>query len=156
MLYKVTPAMEAPRPKKAAAAGEGVRKKRKTSVYDGDGNEVLISLMCLKCKTVKPLAQFGLRRMADGAMRNQPWCKGCRGAVVKKPVAELAAAPVLTPPKGMVAVSVPAAPSPSPLLQMVVSPVLAASQVLEVHEPLATLRDTDDEPTLGAEHSAGA
>lgn len=149
MLYKVTPAMEAPRPKKAAA-GEGPRKRRKTSVYDGDGNEVLISLMCLKCKTVKPLAQFGLRRMSDGAMRNQPWCKGCRGAAVKKaPVAEVS--PVLTPPKGMQAVGMPAAmPAVAPLLQVFEGPALIA------HEPVPHLRDQDDEPTLGAEPAAGA
>jgi hypothetical protein len=34
--------------------------------------------MCLKCRAMKPLTQFGLRKMADGAIRNQPWCRGCR------------------------------------------------------------------------------
>ena len=65
----------APRP---AAAGEK-RKRRRSSVYDADGNEVFITLMCLKCHSMRPLSQFGLRRMADGAIRNQPWCRGCRG-----------------------------------------------------------------------------
>jgi len=42
--------------------------------------------MCLKCRQIKPLAQFGLRKMADGAIRNQPWCRPCRsGAGVPKP-----------------------------------------------------------------------
>jgi hypothetical protein len=42
--------------------------------------------MCLKCRSLKPLAQFGLRKMADGAIRNQPWCRTCRsGAGTRKP-----------------------------------------------------------------------
>ena len=79
MLYKVTPALpvEAPKVKAARVPGQP-RKRRKTSIYDGDGNEVLITLMCLKCKKMKPLMQFGLRKMADGAIRNQPWCRTCR------------------------------------------------------------------------------
>jgi hypothetical protein len=60
------------------AAGEPKAKRRKTSVYDSDGNEVFITLMCLKCRRVRPLSQFGLRRMPDGAIRNQPWCRPCR------------------------------------------------------------------------------
>ena len=95
MLYKVTPMMT-PAPKKAEPREPGQpRKRRKSAIYDADGHEVLISLMCLKCKTLKPLAQFGLRKMADGAIRNQPWCRGCRsGAGTKKPKAgaEVAAA----------------------------------------------------------------
>ena len=53
-------------------------KRRRSSVYDADGNEVFITLVCLKCHRTRPLSQFGLRKMADGAIRNQPWCKGCR------------------------------------------------------------------------------
>jgi len=61
-------------------------KRRKSSVYDADGHEVLITLMCLKCHQMRPLSQFGLRRMADGSIRNQPWCRGCRsGAGAEKP-----------------------------------------------------------------------
>jgi len=68
-------AREAPKPK-----------RRKTSVYDAEGNEVFITLMCLKCHKMKPLSQFGLRKMADGAIRNQPWCRPCRsGAGAEKP-----------------------------------------------------------------------
>jgi hypothetical protein len=53
-------------------------KRRRSSVYDADGNEVFITLVCLKCRRTRPLSQFGLRRMADGAIRNQPWCRACR------------------------------------------------------------------------------
>jgi hypothetical protein len=61
-------------------------KRRRSSVYDADGNEVFITLMCLKCHKMRPLSQFGLRRMADGAIRNQPWCKTCRsGGSAEKP-----------------------------------------------------------------------
>jgi hypothetical protein len=27
---------------------------------------------------MRPLSLFGLRKMADGAIRNQPWCRTCR------------------------------------------------------------------------------
>ena len=88
MLYKVTPLMQ-PEPAKARAKDPGApRKRRATAIYDRDGSEVLISLSCLKCHKVKPLAQFGLRKMADGAIRNQPWCRPCRsGAGTHKPKA---------------------------------------------------------------------
>lgn len=88
MLYKVTPML--PSADKAAkakdpAAQKEPRKRRRSAVYDADGNEVLITMMCLKCRTVKPLTMFGLRKMADGAIRNQPWCRPCRsGATSKK------------------------------------------------------------------------
>jgi hypothetical protein len=79
------------------------RKRRATSIYDRDGNEVLISLMCLKCRTVKPLAQFGLRKMADGAIRNQPWCRSCRSGAsahkVKKGADLTAELPIETVPE---------------------------------------------------------
>ncbi len=94
MLYKVTPMMAPPAPEKAKPREPGQpRKKRKSAVFDGEGHEVLISLMCLKCRTLKPLAQFGLRKMADGAIRNQPWCRTCRsGAGTKKPKGKAAEA----------------------------------------------------------------
>ena len=90
MLYKVTPMMVPPAPEKNKEREPGQpRKRRKSAVYDADGQEVLISLMCIKCRTLKPLAQFGLRKMADGAIRNQPWCRTCRsGAGSKKKKAE--------------------------------------------------------------------
>jgi len=127
MLYKVTPMMPPP-PDKAKPREPGQaqpRKRRKSAVYDGEGHEVLISLMCIKCRTLKPLAQFGLRKMADGAIRNQPWCRTCRsGAGTKKPKAgkgETPAAPAeATPvlqvversaPKATAEVAAPAAPT---------------------------------------------
>ena len=87
MLYKVTPMMPPPASKEAKTTREPgqPRKRRKSAVYDADGHEVLISLMCIKCRSLKPLAQFGLRKMADGAIRNQPWCRTCRsGAGTRK------------------------------------------------------------------------
>ncbi len=65
--------------KKVRTQAEEKPKRRRSSVYDADGNEVFITLMCLKCHKMRPLSQFGLRKMADGAIRNQPWCRTCRG-----------------------------------------------------------------------------
>lgn len=101
MFYKVTPMMVPPEPVKREPGQP--RKRRKSAVYDAEGHEVLISLMCIKCKGLKPLAQFGLRKMADGAIRNQPWCRTCRSGAGTKKVkpAEVEAAlpgPVLVPP----------------------------------------------------------
>lgn len=90
MLYKVTPMMapaeaKKPEPKDPNAPAKEPRKRRKSAVYDADGHEVLITMMCLKCRQMKPLGMFGLRKMADGAIRNQPWCRTCRsGAGTRK------------------------------------------------------------------------
>jgi len=84
MLYKVTPALAPPARGTRAAEGTRPKKRRASAVFDADGHEVLITLMCLKCRQMKPLAQFGLRKMPDGAIRNQPWCRGCRGAATPK------------------------------------------------------------------------
>jgi hypothetical protein len=86
MLYKVTPAVR-PGARRALAPVPGdarPRRRRGSAIYDAEGNEVLITLMCLKCHHIRPLAQFGLRRMPDGAVRNQPWCRSCRGAATPK------------------------------------------------------------------------
>jgi ribosomal protein L44E len=64
----------------ASRGGAAKPKRRRSSVYDADGNEVFITLLCLKCHKMRPLSQFGLRKMADGAIRNQPWCRTCRSA----------------------------------------------------------------------------
>jgi hypothetical protein len=80
-------------------------RKRRTSVYDADGNEVFITLMCLKCHKMRPLSQFGLRKMADGAIRNQPWCRTCRSGAGARPAREESPAPAESP------IS---APSPAP------------------------------------------
>lgn len=90
MLYKVTPMLTPPEKKPAQQAKDPnapkePRKRRRSAVFDADGHEVLITMMCLKCRSMKPLAMFGLRKMADGAIRNQPWCRTCRsGASTKK------------------------------------------------------------------------
>src|SRR5262250_640321 len=93
MLYKVTPALAPPARGPRAAEGTRPKKRRASAVFDADGHEVLITLMCLKCRQIRPLAQFGLRRMPDGAVRNQPWCRSCRGAVTPKKKAPPPAAP---------------------------------------------------------------
>ncbi|HZZ83749.1 MAG TPA: hypothetical protein VFE30_04375 [Anaeromyxobacteraceae bacterium] len=83
--------------KKVRAQSEEKPKRRRSSVYDADGNEVFITLMCLKCHKMRPLSQFGLRKMADGAIRNQPWCRTCRGGAGagKKKEEAVSAAPSL-------------------------------------------------------------
>jgi hypothetical protein len=83
----ITASLEAPPARKLRDPLAPPRpKRRKSAVYDADGHEVLITLMCLKCHQMRPLAMFGLRRMADGSIRNQPWCRGCRsGAGADKP-----------------------------------------------------------------------
>jgi hypothetical protein len=78
-------ALEKPTATKRGATAPAKPKRRRSSVYDADGNEVFITLMCLKCHKMRPLAQFGLRKMADGAIRNQPWCRPCRSAAGEKP-----------------------------------------------------------------------
>ena len=86
MLYKVTPSLPAqPQAEPAEKPARQPRKRRKTALFDSDGHEVLITLMCLKCRTMKPLAQFGLRKRADGAIRNQPWCRTCRSQAGTRP-----------------------------------------------------------------------
>ena len=84
MLYKVTPALVPPARRPRTADATRPKKRRGSAVFDADGHEVLITLMCLKCRQIRPLAQFGLRKMPDGAIRNQPWCRGCRGAATPK------------------------------------------------------------------------
>jgi hypothetical protein len=69
-----------PEPARPRAPAAAKPKRRRSSIYDADGNEVFITLMCLKCHKMRPLSQFGLRKMADGAIRNQPWCRPCRSA----------------------------------------------------------------------------
>jgi len=68
----------------AAPSEEKKPRRRKSAVFDADGNEVFLTLMCLKCHKMRPLSQFGLRKMADGAIRNQPWCRTCRSGASPK------------------------------------------------------------------------
>jgi hypothetical protein len=72
--------IEGPDPKAREEKAPAKLRRRRSAVYDADGREVLITLMCLKCHKMRPLSQFGLRRMADGSIRNQPWCRTCRSS----------------------------------------------------------------------------
>jgi len=122
------------RPRDPAAPAKP--RRRRLSVYDADGNEVFITLMCLKCQKMRPLAQFGLRRMADGAIRNQPWCRTCRSSSGAEPrrrkgsaeIAEslLAAASAEAPPAGPD--PAPDAPRPRGSLASEIAAALAAGQ----------------------------
>ena len=88
-------------------------KRRRSSVYDAEGNEVFITLMCLKCHKMRPLSQFGLRKMADGAIRNQPWCRTCRSAAgAEKPRRKGATEAVESPEIEIPAAAPPAAADP--------------------------------------------
>jgi hypothetical protein len=119
MTIKLMPvAQVAPQPPQLVAkpAEPKPRKRRRAAVYDADGNEVLISLMCLKCHKLRPLSLFGLRKMADGAIRNQPWCRDCRGVSQKNKAEEVAAptpapAPLIEPTLAAPPAPVDAAPS---------------------------------------------
>ncbi len=128
MLYKVTPMMTPVEPKRAADADappKEARKRRKSAVFDADGNEVLITMMCLKCRSMKPLAMFGLRKMADGAIRNQPWCRTCRsGAGTKKKNEAVEAETATETPTVQAAPAEPEVRGPlSPLEQLLAGPV---------------------------------
>lgn len=35
--------------------------------------------VCPKCGKRKPIGDFGYRQMGNGDVRNQSWCKECRG-----------------------------------------------------------------------------
>ena len=131
MLYKVTPMLTPVAFKKASddAQSDAVapvkekepRKRRKSAVYDADGNEVLITMMCLKCRAMKPLAMFGLRKMADGAIRNQPWCRPCRSGAGSKKKSE-AEKPVEHEPVVEAAVTAPAVEA-EPAVKAPLSPI---------------------------------
>jgi len=116
------------------------RKKRKSAVFDHEGHEVLISLQCLKCKQVKPLLMFGLRKMADGAIRNQPWCRTCRSG---------AGAP--RPKKGEAAREAPSAPA------LLVAPAVEGVPVAaEPVAEFAAIEATPTEPAAQPDSEAAA
>ena len=127
MLYKVTPMMTPPvklKPARDPNAPKEPRKRRKSAVYDADGHEVLITMMCLKCRSMKPLAMFGLRKMADGAIRNQPWCRTCRsGASSGKKREKAAQLPAAEAVQGL---------PPPPAIGPVEPPELADAPVAEL------------------------
>jgi hypothetical protein len=88
-------------------------KRRRSSVYDADGNEVFLTLMCLKCHKMRPLSQFGLRKMADGAIRNQPWCRTCRSASGAEKPRRKGAAETAESPVEEASLAAPPAPEPA-------------------------------------------
>ncbi len=106
-------------------------KRRRSSVFDADGNEVFITLLCLKCRKMRPLSQFGLRRMADGAIRNQPWCRTCRSdASAENPKRGklLRAEKVLAASQPLVSAASPGGASPR--AEKVLDPGILAAQVV--------------------------
>jgi hypothetical protein len=125
-------AKEAPA-RKGESGASAKRKRRRSSVFDAEGNEVFLTLLCLKCQKMRPLSQFGLRRMADGAIRNQPWCRTCRSAsAAERPRRRASAgamdAPVAEAPAAERSAGEQAAPptTPSPSVAAEVAAALAA------------------------------
>ena len=116
----------APPERRRGDAGAPRKPRRRSAVYDGDGREVFITLMCLKCRKMKPLGQFGLRRMADGAIRNQPWCRPCRSGSRAEGLSRVAEAP---PPEDLQQAAPAAAPAPKPLSASAIAAQVAAAIV---------------------------
>lgn len=100
-------------------------KRRRSSVYDAEGNEVFLTLMCLKCHKMRPLSQFGLRKMADGAIRNQPWCRTCRSASGAEKPRRKGAAETVESPAAEVPLAASAAPEAQPPIRRPGSSVAA-------------------------------
>ncbi len=69
----------------SSTAPVGAQGRREPRVYDADRAEVFITMRCPRCRKSKPLRDFGLRRMADGRIRNQPQCVKCRAKGVATP-----------------------------------------------------------------------
>jgi len=83
---------EAPPRRRVPSTAAPKPRRRRSAVYDADGNEVFITLVCLKCEKVRPLSLFGLRKMSDGSIRNQPWCRSCRSGAASDRRPEVVAA----------------------------------------------------------------
>jgi hypothetical protein len=114
MVVKLMPASEPAKPDVGEPAVPARRKKRDSAIFDRDGHEVTITMVCRKCQKVHPLAQFGLRQMADGSIRNQPWCRDCRGAAGQKKPAAAAVAPASPAPAEAPAAAAVVAPTEEP------------------------------------------
>ena len=129
------------------------RKRRRAAVYDADGNEVLITLKCLKCGRMHPLSNFGLRKMADGAIRNQPWCRDCRGASSPKKKPDAPPSEPAAPAEPVEVVVEPAASSgPMQVVPLTVEQVLRAlapERVIEPHAPVPQPELAPAEPEPG-------
>ena len=55
------------------------RARRDLRLFDSEGREVTVTLVCTSCHRSRPFAHFGIRRMADGKLRSIPQCRACRG-----------------------------------------------------------------------------
>ncbi len=52
---------------------------KRTSVHVAPGVVLTgASMTCPHCGETKPAEDFGFRRMGDGTVRNQSWCRACR------------------------------------------------------------------------------
>jgi hypothetical protein len=133
MVAPVIAKAAAPKPARKAPQKEAAPrpKRRRSSVFDADGNEVLITLICLKCQKIRPLSQFGLRKMADGSIRNQPWCRSCRSGPSSRADKEPVETRVETPP---------AVESPVPEESPAAAPSSRSSVAAEVAAALAAGR----------------
>ena len=54
--------------------GNNNQVKVNASGYNGSEPTIL----CPNCDKEKPLSDFGYRKMGNGEIRNQSWCKKCR------------------------------------------------------------------------------
>jgi hypothetical protein len=112
-------------------------KRRRSSIYDADGNEVFITLMCLKCHQMRPLSQFGLRKMADGAIRNQPWCRPCRSAAGADKPRHKESAETVEPVVAAAPLAATAKPAAAPVVAKPPARRLASSVATEVAAALS-------------------
>lgn len=53
-------------------------KKQKTIINSHGYNGSEPTRICPKCKKEKTISEFGFRKMGNGEVRNQSWCKDCR------------------------------------------------------------------------------
>lgn len=52
--------------------------RQKTTINATGYNGSEPTRKCPKCGKVKPISDFGFRKMGSGEVRNQSWCKACR------------------------------------------------------------------------------
>lgn len=52
--------------------------KERTIIQSSGYNGSEPTRICPKCKKEKTISEFGFRKMGDGKVRNQSWCKDCR------------------------------------------------------------------------------